>query len=258
MVERVKITPSQILLKDSSGNIKFNTDYSYIKTGGGTLYAGGYARAPAIYGQNSIYDHTESGQYATGLLKGTFPATTSHFLAVKVPKAEGYTFKNNLTIEGEASGLPFIAPSSRFVEYLNYDTQITSNTNTTFYWKIQQYGYDAFTDSDGNTGYSSFRWEIEPILNGNILSGQSNPNGGRFIFRYSANEHLNYSRIGYVYDEFSGSVPVTQYGSQFYGPQNVTDEFGNSYTIPAKTIYIRSSSIFSTKTPVALSLAVTP
>lgn len=258
MVERVKITPSQILLKDSSGNIKFNTDYSYIKTGGGTLYAGGYARAPAIYGQNSIYDHTESGQYTTGLLKGTFQATTDYFLAVKVPKAEGYTFKNNLTIEGDAYGLPFVAPSLRFVEYLNYDTQTTSNTSTTFYWKIQQYGYGAVDLGEGNTGYSGIRWEIEPILSSNILSGQSNPNGGRFIFRYSANEYVNYTATIASYDEYGNPINITFYGGQYYGIRTYADEYGTPYSVPAETIYIRSSSIFSTRNPVALSLAVTP
>lgn len=260
MVERVKITPSKIVLKDSTGAVKFNTDSFYIKTGGGTLYAGGYARAPAIYGQNSIYDHTEYGGYCAGILSGVVPTTLTFNVQANVPKAQSYTHRSlpSPTYGGDPLGLPFISPSSRFVEYFNFDTDTASNTNITFYWKIQQYGYVPADNGEGGTTYGGVQWEMEPILSNNTLPGQSNPNGGGFRFGFTANEHLNYTTTINSVDENGSPITITQYGSQYYGAQGYVDENGQPYTVPAKTITFRGNAIFNTKDPVSLSLAVTP
>jgi hypothetical protein len=153
LVERVKITPSQIVLKDADGNIKFNTDYAYIKTGGGTIFAGGYDRAPAIYGQNTIIDHTDSGGYVSGLFGGVFYPTQDQNYYTNVPQATEYQFKILPDSGTPMGGGRFISPDSRFVKYFNYDTRILSNTYTTFYWQIDQYGYDSY-DDDGVNRYA--------------------------------------------------------------------------------------------------------
>ena len=52
MVERVRITPSQIILRDSSGNVKFDTNNYYFKTNaGGNFSVSGDRPAVTVYGK---------------------------------------------------------------------------------------------------------------------------------------------------------------------------------------------------------------
>jgi hypothetical protein len=254
LVERVKITPSQILLKDGDGNIKFNTDYAYLKTGSGTLYAGGYDRAPAIYGQNSVYDHTDSGGYCSGLFDGTFYATQNWNYYLNVPQAPNYQFR----VVGAGRSLitgGFKSNNIRPVKYYNYDTKQLVDINTTFYWQIDQYG---LVDGDGN--YYSVQWEAYPVLSSNTLPSYGNPNGGTFEFTYTANEYANYSRTTSSYNPKTGQTTYnTQYGNQFFSERSsYNPKTGQTTTIPASPIYFRRSGIFSKRNPTALSLAVTP
>jgi len=252
MVERVKITPSKIVLKDQFGAVKFNTDYAYLKTGSGTLYAGGYARAPAIYGQNTVFDHTDGGGYASGLFSGTIYPVNNETWYLNVPRSNSCQFRS-LPIEGGTyANLRWIAASSRFVQYFNYDTRVLSNTSVTFYWQIEQYGYG----DNGDGGFADFKYHISPVLSSNTLPAVTNVNGGTFEFAYTGNEHLNYYRT-YLYSDDSNTYEATQYGGSIYGERQ-GDNDGNPYTIPALPIYWKPWGIFTTRPPVALSLAVTP
>lgn len=254
MVERVKITSSQILLKDSSGNIKFNTDSYYLKTGSGTLYAGGYDRAPAIYGQNSVYDHTDSGQYTAGLFNGaTFSPLINWNYYQNVPKSDSIIYKS--FGQGGALIQPPFASSVRTLKYFNYDTRVLSDTNITYTWQISAYGYNP--DAEG--AYTSTQWEVSPVFNTNYLPAITNPNGGTYEISYTANEYGSWSRTRVITDpEYGYQTTVTEYGSQYYTARPSVDEFGNSYTTPGQPIYWRRNGIFSTRNPVSLSLAVTP
>ena len=254
MVERVKITPSQILLKDGDGNIKFNTDYAYLKTGSGTLYAGGYDRAPAIYGQNSVYDHTDYGGYCSGLLDGTFYATQNWNYYTNVPQAPNYQFR----VLGKGGGLitgGFKSNNIRPVKYYNYDTKQLIDINTTFYWQIDQYGYNDYGD-----GWTVTQWEAYPVLSSNILPSYGNPNGGTFEITYAANEYATYQRVIGGYDPKTGQTNyTTQYASNYFSGRSYYDpKSGQTIVIPPATIYFRRCGIFSKRSPTALSLAVTP
>ena len=254
MVERIRITPSQIITRDASNNITFSTDYSYLKTGSGTLYVGGYQRAPAIYGQNSISDHTEDGWYTMSMKRGNFLAQYSNLHPWEVPKAtttqyrhlETGTAYGNSTYNNFAAGF-------RTMQYLNYDTNQRSNTNIIYIWSLAQIGYDP--DSDGN--YTRVEWQLYPIFNTFNFPAPTNPSGGRFELQYYGNEHLGFYYTNSGYDEYGNAYSYTRYAWEVVGERTASDGYGSTYTIPATPINWRANAIFSLRDPIALSLAVT-
>lgn len=261
MVERVRITPEQIITRDSGNNITFNTDYAYLKTGSGTLYAGGYQRAPAIYGEDSITDHTAPGEgwYTSELKAGTsfYPTSTGSY-TWNVPEAGQVQFlvpPNGFA--QQSAGYVFMSPNLRSVQYVNYDTGSTSNMGITYRWAIGYWAYDI--DSEGS--YTRYQYEIYPVFSSNSFPAVTNPSGGYYSLAYSAGEYGDFSRTQSGYDEYGQPYSYTQYGSNTYTARTVSgsDGYGSSYTynVPAQTIYWRNNGFFTKKDPIALSLAVT-
>jgi hypothetical protein len=232
LVERVKITPSQIVLKDADGNIKFNTDYAYLKTGSGTLYAGGYDRAPAIYGQNSIIDHTEFGGYTSGLFGVSFYLYDNMIFYTSVPKSTNVVFRD-LGDGSTVQDTEFLAPTSRYLYYLNYDTGQRENTGIIFTWAMNLFS--------GN----GYKYLVYPKFYSTPqqLPAVTNANGGTFEFDYTANEYKNWTR----------TVQVESWDGGFYNEEQTANGRVEAYPIEFKR-----SGIFSTRQPIALSLAVTP
>jgi hypothetical protein len=232
LVERVKITPSQILLKDSDGNIKFNTNYAYIKTGSGTLYAGGYDRAPAIYGQNTISDHTDGGGYVSGLFGGSFQLYQNWTYYTNVPKSNNVVFRDLSDGWGPAD-TEFVSPLSRYLYYYNYDTKQRENTGIIFTWAMNLF-YNG-----------SYKYLVYPKFYSvpQQLPAVTNVNGGTFEFDYTANEYQNWTR----------TVQVQDWDSSYYNEEQTANGRVEAYTIE-----IKRAGIFSTRPPTALSLAVTP
>jgi len=70
-VERIKITPTEIVTKNNAGNITFSTNNKYVKTQtGGQFSTSGYNRAPTIYGwdyfmgnNHYITEHPDEGAF---------------------------------------------------------------------------------------------------------------------------------------------------------------------------------------------------
>lgn len=241
MVERIKITPSQILIKDSSNNIQFNTDNLYLKTGGGTLFAGGYARSPAIYGQNTIVNHPNDGWYTSFIYSGdTFPENVSSTYWWRVPKADITQFRllAGWTLLG---GLFFTSTQTRTLIMLESSTNFWFNTDITYVWKVGYFGrYNGSTDQYGNPTYDIAQWMVWPEFSSTTFPNPTSPSGAIFRVDWTANEHLNYSKT--------------------YGP----DQYGNVSTLtfnqqyPDVNVWWRPNAVFSKREPVALSLAVTP
>lgn len=236
MVERVKITPSQIVLKDSDGNIKFNTDYGYIKTGSGTLYTGGYDRAPAIYGQNSVIDHTEFGGYTSGLFGGTgsFNLYQTDYYYLNVPKSSNVTFRF-LEDGSQFADIEFVSPTSRYLYYFNYDTRQRVNTGIIFTWALNLFFYNGAYVCMVYPKFYSMPMSLPSV---------NNVNGGTFEFEYTANEYKNWTRTVTLDD---GS------GTQYYNEEQTANG-----RVEAYQTNFRRCGIFSTRETVALSLAVTP
>jgi hypothetical protein len=233
MVERVKITPSQILLKDGNGNVKFDTNSAYIKTGGGTLYAGGYARSPAIYGQGTenVIDHLQDGGFVSRIGKsGVNLDYDGPFGVCLVPKCN--TASIRVLDEGELRYIqetPFTS-SSRNVEYYNYDTGQIIDTGVGFNWNLTLV-----------YSYGEYKYYIYPTFNTSTLPAVTNPNGGQFQLPYSEREFQYWSRQVQVEDYGGGYYNETQYGYIYGG-------------FPTRALAV---AVFCTRASVALSLAVT-
>ena len=233
-VERVRITPSNITLKDSSGNIIFDTDRQYLKTGGGTLYAGGNTRSPMVTGQNSITDKTDYGGYVTGFLSNAVSFTQSQNWTFwyYVPKSTTINLKySEVWVPSGSPAYIYTSPNTRYIYYYNYNTGVRSQTSARFKWQVGRLDNSVTGESyDG----------IWPILI-DSMPVPTNAAGGRYDFEWSANEHLNYTNTVSGVDGYGNAYTTTYNASNYLG-----------------TLKPRFHGTFHTRSPVALALAVTP
>ena len=246
MVEKVKITPSQILLKDSSGTEKFNTNNYYLKTGSGTLYAGGNTRTPAIYGQNTISDHVDKGYYTPGLFTQAinFNQAEDWLWVYNVPKAS--SLRITFSDDWEAFGNQLTANSNRTLKYYNYNTlQLSTMTGYEYKWIVSRVGRisSRTVDSYGNASYGESYFAVWPIFY-STPPAPTNPAGGTYEVSWTANEHLTWTRPYSTTDN---------YGNVTNGTYTFNTLFGGN-----QTLYWRIHGMFTGREPEALSLAVTP
>ena len=85
MVERIRISPTQMLTRDASNNVIFDSNDLLVKQGGGTIYLDGYKNVPVAYGGTAA-NGVNYSQYAGGFLVysaslfGQTPATLSRWI----------------------------------------------------------------------------------------------------------------------------------------------------------------------------------
>lgn len=244
MSERIRITPQQIVARNSSGDITFNTDYNYIKTGSGTLFAGGNTRAPAIYGQNTISDHGYHGGYCTGIQNQQFGSLSAAYgeLRYEIPKCNFVTLQ--FSEKWVEIGPRFLAPS-RNTEFLNYDTG--QQTQLSFVYRfsmlVSMFGLigTEYSDETGSGYYTTqlMAWpnffDIPPAV--------TSASGGVYILPVPQGTIKNALRTITYNDEFGNAIVSSQTVEQFY------------YETP---IWVRPHSLFVYRSPTALSLARTP
>ena len=251
MSERIRITPQQIITRNSSGKVTFNTDNFYLKTGSGTLFAGGNTRAPAIYGQNTITDHPVLGGYAAGLYNSSQSIgniqnnNTPGSLVYTTPKCSSlvYYFSENWGF----TGTQFTSQTLRTVNVYDWDTnQMYSGPQ--FRWGIGLFNRldtEVFISDGyggGSTTYGETRLMIYPIANSS-LPPVSAANGVTYILNYTYSELFN----------ASGVISGTDYSGN---PFTQTAFIYNIYDLG--DVRIRPHGVFITRNPVQLSLAVTP
>jgi hypothetical protein len=246
LVERIRITPQQIITRNASGNETFNTNNLYLKTDpSGELYAGGNTRSPMIYGQNNVADDTSSGFFAgTTYFYSTFftGAMTTRVIEYEVPAMSGtptLVFSNAwIPVQGYRV---FESPTWRSINYYNYNTGTVTNTQGIYKWQLTYFGKnDGLTDSYGNPAFSIVNLMIYPIIS-NLPGGPLNPAGGIFQLNYEPSEHSNYTTT--VVDGY-GNATVRTLGQ--LGPYN------------SALVYNRPHSLYSFRNPTLIALAVTP
>jgi hypothetical protein len=264
LVERIRITPSQVVTRDASNNITFNTDYSYLKTGSGTLYVGGYQRAPCIFGQNTITDHTAptEGWFTPYVYNesNSFDGTQTRTFWYEVPKATYYRWGLGRPYSNYIGGYQslFYGAAVRYGTYYNYDTNQESQLGSVRYqWAAGLFGFG----DDGEGGYSTVKWCAWPQFVYDDISSQvpQNPSGGAIGVVYYADEYRDFARTMPSYNDY-GQITgyYQQYGRDYYATRTAIDGYGYTYTIAASPMYIRKNSIYTTRNPIALSLSVTP
>jgi hypothetical protein len=249
--ERIRITPQQIITRNASGKVTFDTNNLYLKTGSGTLFAGGNTRAPAIYGQNTITDHPVLGGYAAGLYSSSQSIgniqnnSTPGSLVYTTPKCNSLVFyySENWGI----AGAHFNSQTVRTVSVYDWDTdQMYSGPQ--FTWGIGPFNRldTAVFNSDGYgggyTSYNETRLMIYPVFS-SPLPPVSATNGVTYILNYTYSELYNASQVMTFADYYGNPYTQTVYIYNYYGLGDVR---------------IRPHGVFINRNPVQLSLAVTP
>ena len=226
MVERVKISPSQILLRNIDGSISFNTDNYYLKTDPtGNLQAGGYLSAPTIYGQNTI-TNTDLGWYNTGIISG--PCLIGEYaqwnpsLAIPMPKYDSikiiYTTANYNNLY---SGPYYTFQSPEQLAYIN------NVLVATYRWQISRR-----IDTDS---YGVIINDWNPFITLNVTFAATNLYNGILDFAASSTSMWDWTRKAAPYDYYSST-------------------YRNSETTGPLAPFI----IMTTSNPIALSISVTP
>lgn len=240
-VERVKITPSSIVLKDSSGNEKFNTSNLYLKTDpGGTLKAGGYDKAPMVYGQgtsgnNPVQNH-DNGWFTSAVVDWTISQSTGPTgnLDLYVPKYDLIKLYKT----------PIYSVSGRWTGSTQSFTFNGVNAGTFRYDGILA-NIDGVTDGEGGYTYNLYVDIVIVTTVGSYVSG--GPSG-----------YVRFPPPSLAMG--SWSRPLTDgdgnpYNEPFINQYRSSNKQGYYYY---RTIKFLPMALMTTSDPVTLSIAVTP
>jgi hypothetical protein len=126
-VERIIIKPNEFRTRASNGDTTFWSGNQYLKTDtNGQFKAGGFQRAPAIAGYNTITDRTEyGGYYVDGWIGGNM-ATVGYSRSGYLPYAPG----NDVFTLYSGSPPVMMSPGAFVSDYLSYSFNGTPNAGT--------------------------------------------------------------------------------------------------------------------------------
>jgi len=239
-VERVNINPSRIVLKDASGNEKFNTDNFYLKTDpNGTLKAGGYLKTPMVYGgknpAGSIRNH-DNGWFTGSIVdwQVTLPNGYEADLDIYVPRYDSVKIEST-----PYAYVHSVYPSVSQPFYFN------GNYCGQFRYEGVAGNINGVTDGDGNYALDLF---INIVLESFSSTYSTSATGGYFRFPKATVKMLNWSRP--MPDGYGGT-----YYEYFVGWYRTNTKAGVVYTKPVR---FRPFAIMTVANPVNLSIAVTP
>lgn len=222
------------MLKDSNGIEKFNTDNYYLKTDpNGTLKAGGYLKAPMVYGQGGTVGNHDNGWYTSAIIDWAVnPTAGPNELDIFVPR---YTQLKLYQTPTTYSYAQYPAPAQAF-----YFNGIMCGTFRYVGHVCSLYG------PDGEGSYTT-----EPYIDIAIDSiygvGPPGPSG-YFNFPLPTTNILTWSRN--LPDGYGGYYAQT-FASNYRA-------YGKSGWYNYKTPKFRPFAIMTTADPVNLSIAVTP
>jgi len=249
LVERVRIEPTRILLKDASSNIKFDTNNYYLRTDPqGTLKVGGYTAAPTVYGQNSIYDHGNGG-FTSSIFGGGNPGGTVDITwVIDIPKSTStkLVYGNGWTAGGYTPYKGSIRPLI-FYAY-NPDGSITSTNIGGYYWKSEYFNIDSESAMQG--AYIQF----VNIYNQDISSLPQVNSSGYFVFNFNRVDAKNWTQTYTYTDEYGGLVTVNNKYSGIIGG-NLND-YGVEAWYPGNAV-IMPMMLLSETTPTTLTIGRT-
>ena len=255
MVERVRIEPTRILLKDASSNIKFDTNNYYLRTDPqGTLKVGGYTAAPTVYGQNSIYDHGNGGFTSSIFGGGTPGGTVSATWVIDIPESTStrLVYGNGWTANPPpltGGFTPFKSSIRPLIFYAyNPDGSITSTNIGGYYWKSEYFNIDSEYAMQG--AYIQF----VNIYNQDISRLPQVNSSGYFVFKFDQVDAKNWTRT-YTYTGEYGAVFTAndKYSNIIGGNLN---EYGAETWYPGNAV-IMPMMLLSETTPTTLSIGRT-
>lgn len=140
MVERIRITPSNITTKDASGNITFSTDTQYLKTDAtGILKVGGYQSVPTPAGYFGNINDTSKGWYCPSIINIPRIYASSSFY-YPIPKYSELVAGDDYNPTGYYSNGTY--NYSPFLDHVGYKSSTISLT-TSFGETIGSYNWTA-------------------------------------------------------------------------------------------------------------------
>jgi hypothetical protein len=229
LVERIRITSSNITTKDASGNITFDTDRLYLKTdSGGSLKAGGYQKVP-----------TMSGGYSS-----LVPITNTDL---------GMFCPNTISLQTITSSTSFNYPISRYSVIRagdnTYNNGYSSYDPTSDREGFKSAQISLYTSAGEYIGY--YNWVATYLYVGQTLT-EDTYDPSRWAFQGLAIANLNISNFNFTgIPNFTFTNPATWYSTA----ENSTISELN----PQPTdLYLDNFYIMTTSEPTSLSLRITP
>lgn len=233
-VERVRITPSKIVLKNSSGIETFNTENYYLKTDpNGTLKAGGYLKTPMVYGQGGTVSNHDNGWYTSSIIDWAVDGNTGPTgLNIYVPKYDQVKIERTpYTYQGEQ--YPALAQAFQF-----------NGVNCGTFRYVGVLG--SIDPPDGEGGYTTYPY-IDVVID-SIQGSAQTGTSGYFTFPAASANILAWSR--------QVAFAKGGYGTQYFNIHFRANS-KSGYYIYRNPKY-RPFGIMTTANPVNLSIAVTP
>lgn len=257
-IERIKITTSNITTRNSSNAITFNSDYQYIKSGGGQFVTGGQLSAPIFIGhvdQGGSYVNNYqnySGLQVTGVDSGNLAVGTGFTLSL--PKCDELFLSAGAKFTWYTSGSPSLIFELRWPIPLSYDFSTSTEWGTSY--------------PSGVGSRAARHWTPEASIthNGTIVG----------YYRYYAllfevyNDYYGYSSyVAFTFigpPRFVGSLDTWRSGKTLvFNSPGYIDRLGtvnmryleNWYYMEEST-KIMPAHIFSRQATQTLSLAITP
>lgn len=162
MLERIKITPSRILVKNANNVNVFDTENYYLKTDvNGTLKAGGYASPPSVYGSQyyeaggSISDKDNGGfisemKFGQIVLDKNILFDVPAYTSAKVVSGWGNMRGDYETQDG--IGIKYYSPY-KTAQFRNLNNQIIATAS--YRWSADLFNYPWISNYSG-TGSGSY------------------------------------------------------------------------------------------------------
>jgi hypothetical protein len=230
-VERLSITSSRIITRDSSNNTTFDTERRYLKSdSSGQLLAGGFTRAPIVAGSSgtNLYDHVGAGGFIVNLSS-----------EIPVPRNPD---TGDVILTGHPYTLNFSAPA---FDNLTVDMPQFYDRETL----IQPANGDVISFQGNGRNIGTYRWSLYRY---ETSSGGEGGGTSYYYFFY-----INYIALSEAFEGGTLTFPwpgSTNYGYDIYGTYGKIVDFYWPNTIVA----MFTPALYCTKTPNNLALAVTP
>lgn len=228
MVERVRINPDQIILKNASNGTVFDTNRYYLKTDpSGQLKAGGYDKCPSIYGLAGGISDKNTGWYTSDVITGTY--TREQNLYMSTPK-----YSSSKIVRGSNITLPATADTYLSPEKIAYFNSV--NSGLKFRWA----GGNVVTgtDGDGNSVTTKMVWI-------------------QFTFPATASSSGYWLFEGAPLNTWTKTV-AGDYGTSYTANFRDATQYDNGYGVIIQTGLIWAPfCVMSINDPVTLSVAVT-
>jgi hypothetical protein len=195
LVERIRITPTQMITRDASNNVLFDSNVLFVKQGGGSIYLEGYKNFPVAYG----------GDFVSGIryspVAGGFLVWSANLFGRTPMNAERWIPRPTQLDIVTAPYLAYLTIHRYFVSPY-FQTTISGTTIGNVRW-VGACGYD-FIGNPSVYLYPEFSFTTGTFY------------AGYWIIPWSNYVNFTYTDNGALYQAEYGSVPSFKFAFDLY------------------------------------------